>query len=418
MLYYYGDHVPNIAVNKGFNSAGSLPGYDYDVTNEDILLQLKVKYGRIIVPGGVRYRVLVLPDHKVLSLAAIKKVMELLLQGATVIGPKPERLVSLVGGSVAQADFRKLADELWGEIPAEKGQRKIGNGRLLWGQTSRELLQADGIAPDFEALDAERQADYEYIHYTIDGADIYFVCNQTTEMRKVDLAFRVTGRQPELWDPATGSIRKADAFTIKDGRTTVPVSFDPHGSMFVIFRSKADDNSSAGSNFPEWKERQAINGPWELTFDPEWGGPSKPVRFDKLISWTEHNNPGIKYYSGKATYRTVFSLEEVPQKEALALELGAVGDVGIARVTLNGKDLGVVWLAPFRIDISDAVKIGENQLEVMVVNSWHNRVMGDEAQPDNKGFTQTNIRVTKKGKFAWKLESSGLLGPVRILEEH
>jgi len=413
VLYYYGDHVPNIAVNKGFNQAGSLPGYDYDVTNEDILLRLKVSGGRIVVPGGVRYRMLVLPDHKVLSFAALKKVESLLAQGATVLGPKPERLVSLVGGDAAQREFHALADKLWGDSPAAAGKKRVDKGRLVWGTSSRVILQADGLVPDFEALNTERQADYEYIHYTIDGADVYFVCNQTTEMRQLDLAFRVSGRQPELWNPATGKIRVADAFTIKGMRTTVPVTFDPHGSMFVIFRSKADTNGGSGANFPVWKEQQSLTGPWTVSFESKKGAPEKPVRFDTLSSWTEHSDPGIRYYSGKAVYCTTFKLDKVSASGPLALELGSVKDVGIARVTLNGKDLGVLWLAPFRVDISAAVKAGENRLEVMVVNSWHNRVMGDNGLPQNKCFTRTNIRVTEKGRS--KLEKSGLLGPVRVM---
>ncbi len=415
VLYYYGDHVPNIAVNKGFNRAGALPGYDFDVTNEDVLLRLTVDAGRIVVPGGVRYRMLVLPDHKVLSLAALKKVDELLARGATVLGPKPERLVSLVGGDAAQREFHALAARLWGESPSETGDKKVGKGRLVWGQSSRSLLQSDGLMPDFEALNTERQADYEYIHYRLDGADVYFVCNQTTERRKVDLAFRVSGRQPELWDPATGEIRLADAFTTEGERTTVPVSFDPYGSQLVIFREKSGGSGRSGANFPVWREKQTIADPWEVSFDPKWGGPERPVRFDKLTSWTEHSDLGIKYYSGKAVYRTTFNLDKVPADGSLALELGSVKDVGIARVTLNGKDLGLLWLAPFRVDIREAVKAGENKLEVMVVNSWHNRVMGDDGLPENKRFTQTNIRVCKTGKFKWTLEETGLLGPIRVV---
>ncbi|MDD2598667.1 MAG: glycosyl hydrolase [Kiritimatiellae bacterium] len=415
VLYYYGDHVPNIAGYKGFNQAGSLPGYDYDVTNEDILLRLTVADGRIAVPGGVRYRMLVLPDHKVLSLAALKMVESLLAQGATVLGAKPERLVSLVGGAAAQREFHALAAKLWGDNPAEAGQKKVGSGRLVWGQSSRSLLQADGLVPDFEALNAGRQADYEYIHYTIEGADVYFVCNQSTEIRAAELAFRVSGRQPELWNPATGEIRRADAFVIKGERTIVPVSFDPHGSMFVIFREKSDSQGAPGSNFPAWQEQQRLAGPWDLSFDPAWGGPAGPVRYDTLASWTEHSDPGIKYYSGKAVYRTTFTLTKDQTGSKLALELGSIKDVGIAQVTLNNKDLGVLWLAPFRVEISEAAKEGENKLEIMVVNSWQNRVMGDEALPESKRFTQTNIRVTKSGRFKWELEESGLLGAVRIM---
>jgi hypothetical protein len=416
VLYYYGDHVPNIAVNKGFNLAGCMPGYDHDVTNEDILLRLTVDDGRVVVPGGVRYRVLVLPDHKVLSLAVLKKVESLLKQGATVLGAKPERLVSRIGGDDAQRQFHELAARLWGDSPKRTGQKKVGKGRLVWGQTSRDFLIDDGIVPDFESLNTKRQADYEYIHYTIDGADVYFVCNQSTESRVVDLAFRVSGRQPELWDPASGEIRIAEDFTPKGQQTIVPMSFDPHGSMFVIFRSEANAAANAGSNFPVWKEKGQVSGPWKVSFDPKWGGPAEPVVFDKLTSWTKHSNPGIKYYSGKATYSTLFTLDKFSSDESLALELGSIKDVGIARVTLNGKDLGVLWLAPFRVDISNAAKSGENQLEIMVVNSWHNRVMGDEMLPQNQRYTKTNIQVLNKGPFKWQLEDSGLLGPVRILQ--
>ena len=178
VLYYYGDHVPNIAALKESDPAKAMPGYDYDVTNEDVLLQLKVAEGKLVVPGGIRYRLLALPDHKVLSLAALQKVDELLRQGATVLGPKPERLVSLVGGKPAQEKFRLLAVQLWGTDLSESGRKTIGKGRLVWGKTARQFLQDDGVVPDFEAINAEKAAFYDYIHYTIDDAEIYFVCNQ------------------------------------------------------------------------------------------------------------------------------------------------------------------------------------------------------------------------------------------------
>jgi len=128
---------------------------------------------------------LVLPDHKVLSLAVLKKIQKLLEQGATILGSKPERLVSLVGGKSAQQEFHQLADRLWGVKRADKGQIKIGKGRLIWGQKSREFLQSDGVAFDFEVLNVEKQSSYQYIHYTIKGADVYFVCNQTDQPQTI-----------------------------------------------------------------------------------------------------------------------------------------------------------------------------------------------------------------------------------------
>ena len=167
---------------------------------------------------------------------------------------------------------------------------------------------------------------------------------------------------------------------------------------------------SDGPNFPTWQQTQSIAGPWDVTFDAKWGGPEQPVRFDSLTDWTEHSDPGIKYYSGKAVYRTTFKLDHDPAGKPLAIELGQVKDVGIARVRLNGTDLGVVWRPPFRVDVSKAVKPGENELEVMVVNSWRNRLIGDRELPEDKRLTRTNISVTKN----WKLEPSGLLGPITL----
>ncbi len=410
VLYYYGDHVPNIAVYKGFNQAGALPGYDYDVTNEEVLLQLKVAGGTVVVPSGLQYRVLVLPDHKVLSLAALETVNELLQEGATVLGPKPERLVSLVGGGGAQQRFHSLADGLWGGTPDEHGERQVGKGRLVWGESARALLQRDGLALDFEALGTEEQSDYEYIHYTIGQGELYFVCNQTDRAQEIDLAFRVTGKHPELWNPITGESRKANAFVQKDGCTIVPMEFDAHGSWLFLFRDEIAPTTqgSKASNFPSLKTVAEISGPWSVAFEPEWGGPEKTV-FPTLTDWAEHKNKGIRHYSGTATYANAFELSPEPGKRYW-LQLNDIQDVGIAQVALNAHGLGVVWTSPFRIEITKALKSGGNTLEVTMANSWQNRLIGDRGKKQKDRYTRTNIKV----KDQWKLRPSGLLGPVEI----
>jgi len=410
VLYYYGDHVPNIAVNKGFNRAGALPGYDYDVTNEEVLLKLEVVDGKVLVPSGLGYRVLVLPDHKVLSLAVLEKVHSLLKQGATVLGTKPERLVSLVGGKSAQRTFHRLADTLWGSNPAATGQKKIGKGRLVWGQTSRELLQRDGIALDFEVLDVERQSDYQYIHYTVDGADVYFVCNQTDRSQSVDCAFRICGKQPELWDPVTGDITSAKAFKQIDGRTIIPAAFDPYGSCLVVFHNTIDTTQQGTEryNVPVLNTVKEIQGPWQVGFDPAWGGPAS-VEFKALTDWTQHPTEGIKYYSGKATYKTSFEFEPVRGKRYW-LQLNEIKDVGIAAVTFNSKAIGITWTKPFRVEITDALRTGRNRLQITAVNSWQNRLIGDRGKPQAERYTKTNIKI----RDDWELRGSGLLGPVEI----
>lgn len=410
VLYYYGDHVPNIAVHKGFNRAGALPGYDFDVTNEEILLQLKVVDGKVVVPSGLNYRVLVLPDHKVLSLAVLEKVQTLLEQGATVLGPKPERLVSLVGGETAQRKFHRLADTLWGSNPATTGQKTIGNGRLVWGRTSRRFLGDDGIDPDFEVLHVERQLDYQYIHYTIEDADVYFVCNQTNQPKSVVCAFRVCQKQPELWDPVTGRVTTAKAFEQTDGRTVVPIQFDPYGSCLVVFRNpiSATKQGTEPSNTPVLHVVKEIQGPWQVKFNPAWGGPAS-VEFKTLTDWAQHADPGIKYYSGRATYWNTFDLAPIAGKRYW-LQLNDVKDVGMAAVTLNNKAIGITWTKPFRVEITDALKAGRNRLKITVANSWQNRLIGDRGKPQEQRYTETNIKI----RDDWTLRQSGLLGPVEV----
>jgi len=410
VLYYYGDHVPNIAVHKGFNRAGALPGYDFDVTNEEILLQLKVVDGEVVVPSGLRYRVLVLPDHKVLSLAVLEKVHSLLKQGATVLGPKPERPVSLVGGKYAQRTFHRLTDTLWGSNPAATEQKKVGNGLLVWGQTSRAFLQGDGVAPDFEVLDVERQLDYQYIHYIVESADAYFVCIQTDQSQSVDCAFRVRERQPELWDPVTGHTTRAKAFRQSEGRTVVPVHFDPYGSCLVVFRNTIDSTQQGTErhNAPVLNTVREIQGPWQVGFDPAWGGPVS-VEFKELTDWTRNPTEGIKYYSGKATYKTSFEFEPVSGKRYW-LQLNEIKDVGIAAITLNRKGIGITWTKPFRVEITDELRTGRNRLQITVVNSWQNRLIGDRGKPQEERYTKTNIKI----RDDWKLRKSGLLGPIEI----
>jgi len=420
VVYYYGDHIPNIARRKGDDPAGALPGFDYDVLSEELLLEnLTVKNGRLTLPSGMEYRVLVLPDHKILSLGALKKIDKLVRAGATVLGPKPLKAVSLEGGTKGKELFGKLADGLWGQSTSDKGSRKIGKGRVAWGMAGRDLLYADGIASDVTFHGVDKVSGMDWIHYRIDDADVYFVSELEGKARCVNAIFRVDGRIPELWDAVDGSVRQANTFKFAKGRTHVPLEFAPFDSVFVVFRKKTKSGRNDGPNFPTWQDKQSISGPWDVTFDAKWGGPKEPVRFDTLTDWTDHSDPGIKYYSGKAVYRTTFNVGDDPAGKPLAIELGQVKDVGIASVKLNGHDLGVVWRPPFRVDISKAVKAGENKLEVTVVNSWRNRLVGDNKLPEDKRLTRTNIKVLErtisKRRTKWELEESGLLGPVRIL---
>jgi hypothetical protein len=422
VLYYYGDHVPNVFPYKHSDPAGAMPGFDYDVTDETIFLQLKVEEGKIVVPGGIKYRLLVLPDHRVLSLAVLKKTEELLKKGATVLSHKPAGMVSLVGGESAQKTFDKLADKIWGDEISPKGEKRYGKGTVVWVMKAREYLLSKEVPTDFDILENDSKTDFDYIHYTVGETDIYFVSNQTTEKQQIHACFRVSGKQPELWDPLTGNIREATAYVQKDKQTIVPLTLEPYGSIIVVFENSIDSTKQGTSqrNYPDFETKTEITGEWTVNFDPKWGGPAEVV-FPKLMDWTEYPDEGVNYYSGTAVYRKTFHIDFEPQKDKhYFLSLGSVKDVGIAHVKLNGIDKGIVWTPPFRIDISGQLQKGDNVLEISVVNSWYNRVAGDQIFPMKKQYTSTNINL--KHDFRGKpieeipLEPSGLLGPVAIQE--
>jgi len=406
VLVYYGDHVPNFSQLKSSDPAHIQPGYDYDViTAEALIERASVKSGKIYLPDGINYRVLVLPDRDVISLPVLKKIKELVAAGATVIGPKPVRAETLENFAAADASVKKMADEVWG------GKERAG--RVITGKTAREVLQADGIQPDCEFLNAGTLP-LDYIHRTTEDAEIYFIANRATNATTINCAFRVTGKVPELWNAVTGERQFAPAYEEIRGRVFMPLDFGPCGSWFVLFREPASGHPAvAKSNSPELKPLQEISGTWIVHFDSKWGGP-ETAQFDSLVSWPLRPEPGIKFYSGTAVYEKTFDLRYTKpnaQSSKLIMDLGSVRE--IAEVKVNGKSCGTVWCPPWRVDVTDAVKSGANKLQVEVVNFWPNRIIGDAALPLAERFTRTNIRkLTAKTP----LEEAGLLGPVQLIE--
>ncbi len=408
--YYYGDHIPNIAGRKEADPAGVLPEFDYDVINERTLCErMTVEDGRVVVPTGMAYRILVLPDHKVLSLDAMKAVYRLVEAGATVIGLKPEKTVSLVAYPESETQFRAMADEVWGSEPDANGQHPFGKGRAVWAKHGREYLLKSGVTPDF-VFDGPEDADIHYIHRRSADWDLYFLSNQQEKMVRGKATFRVTGKQPELWDAMAGAVGDATSFTTGEKTTTVPLELQGYGSIFVIFRRDATPPSGTldGWNALIYETLTTLDGSWDVAFDPAWGGPASVV-LDQLTCWTKHSDEGIQHYSGTATYRTSFAFNETASGKRVALNLGDL--VQMARVRLNGQDMGIVWSKPFRVEITDALKQGENELEIDVVNNWVNRIVGDAKGIGSKQYTKTNItRITEETP----LQTSGLLGPVTI----
>ncbi len=419
-LYYYGDHVPNFAQLKSADPAQVLPGYDYDVIAESVLVrQLACRGGRLELPDGMGYRVLVLPNRQNISLPVLRKLKELAGAGATVIGPRPGQASGLTDYPACDEEVRQLARELWGEADGQPtGTHPFGQGRFIWGNTAREVLAGAGLQPDFEAAGGQPGTLIDYIHRRTDAADIYFLANRSNRAERVDCTFRVAGKTPEIWDPVTGLRQPAAAYAALAGRTRVPLELPPFGSLCVVFRTPAAAHPpTARNNRPNWMPIASLDGPWQVQFDPRWGGPAGPVEFGQLVDWTRRPEPGIQYYSGTATYRQRFHFQgaESLPSQRIFLDLGQVKE--LAEVRLNGRGVGIAWCPPWQLEVTGAIRDGENLLEIEVVNFWPNRLIGDGRLPVEKRITKTNIR-----KFydqppkdpQYRLMESGLLGPVQL----
>ncbi len=419
-------------------------GYSFDGCSPNILIErAQVHNGRISFPGGSTYRLLVLSSVETMLPAVLRKIEKLVSAGATIVGSPPLKSPSLMDYPKCDQQLREIARHLWDSLdtPATLTERKYGKGRIYWGgpfsksenelypayEATAELLTNMGVPEDFTATGPIR-----YAHRRTENHNIYFVANKSPHLIEADCTFRDGGDQPELWIPVTGDMcRLTQYYYRENGQTTIPMRFEPYESFFVIFsRKQAEQRSNVlkETNFTEPKPISVVSGPWDVSFDTEWGGPEKIV-FDELEDWTQHSERGIKYYSGIATYRKSFDLPYLQSLDGdVYLDLGDVHH--IARVRLNGKDLGVVWTAPWRRKITNVARAKDNRLEIEVANLWTNRLLGDQQEPDadvrtmqwpsglleGKQWSSGRYTFTTKrfGEMKLPLLKSGLLGPVTI----
>ncbi len=469
VLYYYGDQTPNFVKPKHVDPSLGF-GYDYDVTNSEVILKrLDVKEGKLILPDGQSYELLVLPDQDHANLEVLKKIEELVIKGATIVGRKPSRSHGLKDYARRDEGVKELADNLWGSCNGETVmQNQHGLGHVIWGKSLKQVLADRGIGQDFKFISNSDSTHLDYIHRRNKDAEIYFVSNTRNECETFDGIFRVHGMIPEIWNPETGTIQKLALYDNQDESCRIPLKLEPHGSLFVIFREPAqqhivslefeenrifpmaengirtglyadiqsgvseingivDQEGLFSFTFANGKKEVLhikhippsfdVTGSWNIDFPPGWGAPDQAT-FPELISWTDSDQEGIRYFSGIATYNKEFNMpmDSIDDDLIILLDLGSVREV--ADVYLNGENLQILWKPPYQVDISQAIKPGKNNLSIEVANTWSNRLTGDGRNPEGKPYTLTNITGPDyQNSILWKdapLLESGLMGPVSI----
>ncbi|MBL9213396.1 MAG: hypothetical protein JNL92_23230 [Opitutaceae bacterium] len=453
VLYYYGDAGSNF-VGPRRNPAALGPGYDYDVVNADVILnRLTVRDGRLTLPDGTNYGVLVLPEREDIHPPVLAKLEQLVRDGAVLIGRRPVRASGLEGFATSDARVKEIAARLWADLDGrEKTSRTHGAGRVVQGKTEREVLQELGVPPDFTA-----PPQLDFIHRRDGDAEIYFVRNKETAPFTGAAAFRAGLRAPELWDPRTGTIAPAGMFRRTDAGIEVTLNLAPMGSVFVVFRGRLPATSVASVNPPAQVERQGDAkrlvteraGTYTVTFgtglrsqvtipplpgvmmlDTDWtvdfaspAGALPRLLLPRVGPWTQQAAPELQSFAGTGTYRRSFALPEGWRARAPRVELDLGRLWAIGEVAVNGQSLGVLWTPPFRVDVTSVLRDGANEVVVDVVGTWHNRLVG-EARGLVPRWTKTNVTQSQRGlgremqSGPWKnLDpiESGLFGPVRLI---
>ncbi len=432
LLFYYGDSVPNFVPAK-HPVPGLGPGYDYDVTNTDILLNvLEVKDGKLTLPHGPSYEVLVLPDESYMQPEVLAKVAELVRAGAVVAGPRPYRSHGLHNREERDRNVQKLADDLWGECDGKTVTRNdFGSGRVYWGAGLGKVMEERQVMPDLVFDGPGGPGAIDFIHRRWKSADLYFIRNTTEEPLSGTIRVRQSGKSAELWDPASGIMYRLEPVPVGNGRSGLTISLEEFGSLFLVFHPETFDAGLVpdASKLPpafstEIKPHKTmeLKGSWDLHFPEENAGIGEVV-FDSLVYWNERPEDEIRFFSGIATYRKEMQWDpEVQQGDGrVFLDLGTV--IETARVSLNGRELGILWKPPFRMEVTGALKQGANLLEVEVANTWANGLAGDARLPGNERRTKTNV-TRLPNAWTYPMESipndeydlleSGLAGPVTL----
>lgn len=394
-------------------------GHNFDACPPSLLYTASVEGGKVRFPSGMQYDLLVLPLFERMTPQLLAKIQSLVREGAVLVGLPPSQAPGLGNYPACDQELQYIAREIWGTdgVPNGLTKRTYGKGVIYYGKELNE--REDNLYPDYgvtvNILESMQKGDdfrsesgvIRYIHKWKQDYDYYFVSNRTKETQRTVCTFRITGKQPQLWNPVNGEIRNISSYTDNGNTTSLELVFEPYQSFFVFWGKDIQSDVSMEADFRLGREVLRLDQPWTVNFDPKWGGPLQ-VKFPTLQDWSEHINEGIRYYSGTAVYTYRFDFPAM--HGTFFLDLGKVKN--LAKVYLNGKDLGTLWTTPWKVEISDFLKEGGNELKIEVTNLWPNRLIGDEQNSDRVKYTYATFQHYTKDS---PLLESGLIGPVRIL---
>ena len=403
--YFIGEDVPKMT---GVTDPALPDGYSFDYINAEVLMRdARVVDGRLTLPDGMNYGLLVLPRQSTMRPEMLAKIKSLISDGLTVLGPAPESSPSLENYPEADAEVHRLAAELWGTN--QRQAVSYGYGKIYAdGVPIAKIFEEKGLQPDFVVAD-NSEARIKFIHRTLDKGDIYFVANQADAGVEFTGSFRISGRTPQLWNPLTGEIRALPQYNDNGAKTDIPLRLEPLESAFIVFCDQKPTGRHYSLNYPHETTVATFEDPWTITFDTARRGPEGKMETEVLFDWTTAGNDDIKYYSGAAQYRNQFDLRQVPDGDVY-IDLGFV--MVMAKVKVNGKDAGGAWTFPYRVNITPYLRRGVNTIEVEVVNNWQNRIIGDMRLPEQQ--RKVWMTVNPWGADS-PLQPSGLMGPVKIV---
>ncbi|WP_235835845.1 glycosyl hydrolase [Cognatitamlana onchidii] len=404
VCYFIGEDAPIM-------TGGRIPeipkGYSYDYINAEVIIdRLTVKDGRFVLPDGMSYKVMVLPPFKTMRPELLTKLEQLVAQGGTILGPKPEKSPSLSNYPTSDNIVKDLANKMWNANYVDsKMKATYGKGKIWDGYELADIFSELNLAKD---IDVPADTPVLWIHRSMPGMDVYFISNQSDKQLNIAPVFRTDkSLKPQLWNALTGEIRDLPEYEMTSTGIKVPLQFEGAQSWFVVFSKEVKTDKA--SNFPEYKSLVTLDKDFTVDFQNKEIGPKDVVEFNELIDWSTSDNEQIKFYSGTATYTKTFTIDELPKHQEMYIDLGNVSVM--AKVKLNGKAIGGVWMAPYRLNVSEAIKTGENKLEIEVVNLWRNQLIRDKSRKEDEKYTWIVIdKITPESP----LQKSGLIGPVTI----